>query len=65
MPKNLKLDLLSKLAGSDNSLDGEKTRIFCKYAMPEESAKKEAWELITNSKSEMSKKMREEIISAF
>jgi len=58
MPKSLKIELLKKVAGDDNSLDGEKTRIFCKYAMPEESAKKEAWGIITNSKSDLSKSMR-------
>ena len=35
------MDLLKKIAGDDKSLDGEKARIYCKYAMPEEEVKKE------------------------
>lgn len=65
IPKNLKMDLLNKIAGDDKSLDGEKARIYCKYAMPEEEVKKEAWQLIMNPRSDMSRKMREEIINAF
>lgn len=60
-----KMDLLDKIAGKDKSLEGEKTRIFCKYAMPDLKVKEEGWKLITNPKSDLSAKMREEIISAF
>lgn len=41
-------------------------RIHCKYALPEESAKQEAWKIITEkSSTNLSRKMIEEVISAF
>jgi hypothetical protein len=33
--KDQKFSLLQKLAGSDHSMEGEKVRIYCKYALPE------------------------------
>lgn len=58
--KSQKIKLLQKVAGDDLSVDGEKVRIYCKYAMPEESVKQEAWQIITdNQDNKLSSKMRE------
>lgn len=66
LSKSQKMDLLAKVAGDDNSVQGERVRIHCKYALPEESAKKEAWKLITEKNStDLSRKMIEEVINAF
>lgn len=46
--KESKMKLLNFTVGEDKSLEAEKTRIHCNYAMPEEEANKEAWTLITD-----------------
>lgn len=59
---------MNTVLGTDKSAEAETTRIYCKYAMPDASAKAEAWSLImpqNNSKTNLSSKMIEEIIKAF
>jgi vacuolar-type H+-ATPase catalytic subunit A/Vma1 len=66
LPKSKKMDLLAKVAGEDKVFEGERVRIHCKYALPEESAKQEAWKIITEKNStNLSRKMIEEVINAF
>lgn len=59
------MNLLNITVGEDMSLEAEKTRTYCKYAMPDAQAKMEAWALITDPKSNLSRKVKEEVMVAF